>query len=105
MRARIQKLEQAGDLLDHRVVAAGLEEGGPVPPAPLEEVLAPGGIGQHAVDVEDDRRARGGLRCHAQFGLLVSGRGPGTKSQLNGVTSSSRRTDSPFMRRVGHAEK
>ena len=55
MERRIQELEEAGDLLDHRVVPAGLEEGGPVPPAPLEEVLAPGGVGQHAVDVEDDR--------------------------------------------------
>ena len=51
----VEQLEQAGDLLDERVVAAGVEEA-PVPVAdgPLEEVLAAGGVGQHAVDVEHD---------------------------------------------------
>ena len=58
---RVEELEQPGDLLDDRVVAAGLEEGRPVPPATLEEVLAAGRVGEHAVDVEDHGRpARAG---------------------------------------------
>ena len=44
--------------LDERVVAAGVEEGVPVAPAPFEEVLATGGVRQHTVDVEDHRRPR-----------------------------------------------
>ncbi len=58
---RIEQLEQAGDLLNHRVVSAGLEEGGPVPPpaAAVQEVLAAGGVGQDPVDVEDDSRPAG----------------------------------------------
>ena len=53
-------VEQAGDLVDERVVAARLEERLPVAARPFEEVLAAGRVGQHAVHVEDDRRAG----CH-----------------------------------------
>ena len=58
LESRIEQLEQPGDLLDDRVVAAGLEEGGPVPLADLEEVLSADCVGQHAVDVEDHRPRR-----------------------------------------------
>jgi len=52
----VEQLQQAGDLLNHRVVPAGLEEGSPVPPPAVQEVLTAGGIGQDPVDVEDDGR-------------------------------------------------
>ena len=54
----VDDLEQAGHLVDERVVAARLEEGLPVAARALEVVLAAGGVGQHAVHVEHDRRAR-----------------------------------------------
>ena len=54
--ARVEELEQAGDLAHQGVVPAGVEEGVPVAPSPLQEVLAAGRVGQHPVDVEDDRR-------------------------------------------------
>ena len=53
---RVEELQEPGDLLDDRVVAARLEKGGPVPIPPLDEVLATGGVGQDPVDVEDDGR-------------------------------------------------
>ena len=43
-------------LLDDRVVAARVEERAPVAARRLEVVLAAGGVGEHAVDVDDDRR-------------------------------------------------
>ena len=61
----VEQLEQTGHLVDQGVVAAGVEEGVPVAPPPLQEVLATRGVGEHAVDVEDDRRPRLGGRRHA----------------------------------------
>src|SRR5205807_5236821 len=53
---RVQELEQAGHLLDQGVVAAGVEERGPVPPARLDEVLAAGRVGEDPVQVEHHGR-------------------------------------------------
>ncbi len=54
----VEQLEQAGDLLDQRVVAARVEERSPVAfGLILQEVLAVGGVGQDAVDVDQDCRA------------------------------------------------
>ena len=58
----IEELEKAGDLPDEGVVTAGIEEGVPVATPPFQEVLAPGGVGEDPVDVEDDRRSRRGGR-------------------------------------------
>ncbi len=46
---RVEQLEQPGHLLDQRVVATSVEEGVPIPAAEVEEMLARGGIRQHAV--------------------------------------------------------
>jgi hypothetical protein len=50
-----------GDVVDERVVAARLEERVPVAPRlrAVDEVLALRGVGEDAVDVEDDGRSRG----------------------------------------------
>ena len=45
-------------LVDDRVVAAGVEERVPVAAVPAQVVLATLGVGQHAVDVDDDGPAR-----------------------------------------------
>ena len=55
---RVEEVEQHLDLLDDVVVTARLEEGVPVAARPLEVVLAAGGVGEHAVEVDDRRRAR-----------------------------------------------
>ena len=55
----VEQFEEPGDLLNHGVVPTGLEEGGPVSSALLEEVLAAGGVGEHPVQVEDHSRAAG----------------------------------------------
>ena len=49
---RVEALEQAGDVRQHRVVAARGEEAVPVLGAPVEEVLAAGGVRQRAVEVD-----------------------------------------------------
>ena len=72
--ARVEQAEQAGDLLDERIVAAGLEEGVPVPPRALEVVLAAGGVGEHPVEVEHHRRA-GGDRSVRQCQLPIDAAG------------------------------
>ena len=71
------------DLLDQRVVAAGVEEGVPVAPAPFDEVLPTGGVGQHPVDVEDHRRAR------ARPVRSASASWPARRRGLSGVAHSS----------------
>jgi hypothetical protein len=55
---RVEEVEQRLDLLDHVVLAAGIEETAPVGKGFLQVVLAAGGVGQDAVDVDDDRRPR-----------------------------------------------
>jgi SAM-dependent methyltransferase len=50
---RVDDVEQAGHLVDELVVATGREEGVPVAAGVVEEVLAAGGVGEHAVHVED----------------------------------------------------
>src|SRR5262249_11374714 len=49
----VEEVEEHLDLLDDGVVAAGVEEGAPVAPRRLEVVLAAGGVGEHAVEVDD----------------------------------------------------
>ena len=56
--AGIEEVEERLDLLDHLVLAAGVEEAPPVGPGVLEVMLPAGGVGQDAVDVDDDRRTR-----------------------------------------------
>ena len=57
-RSGVEQVEEAGDLVDQRVLAGRLEEGIPVAARALEQVLATGRVGEHAVHVEHDRRAR-----------------------------------------------
>ena len=54
----IEQIEHRLDLLDHPVLAARVEERPPVLAGRLEVVLAARRVGQHAVDVDDDRRGR-----------------------------------------------
>lgn len=54
----LEKSEQMGHVLDKRIFAASLEERVPILPSGFDEMLAPGGIGQNPVDVEDDRASR-----------------------------------------------
>ena len=54
----VEQVEQRVDLFDHRVLAARVEERPPVLARRLEVVLAARRVGEHAVDVDDDRRAR-----------------------------------------------
>jgi hypothetical protein len=54
---RVEQIEEHLDLLDDGIVTAGIEEGAPVPAGRLEVVLAAGGVGEHAVEVDDHGRA------------------------------------------------
>ena len=58
LQRRVEQVEDRLHLFDDPVLTAGVEERTPVLAGRLEIVLAPGGIGEHAVDVDDDRRAR-----------------------------------------------
>ena len=104
----VEQLQQPGDLLDHGVVAAGLEEGRPVPPPPFEEVLAAGGVGQDAVDVEDDGRPAGcgapPSACQVQLIRSSSGLVSGTKDEPNGVCRTPGGANPPNCGGVGGLE-
>jgi cytochrome P450 len=57
LEAGVEQFEHPHHFADDRVIAAGVEKGVPVAPAPLDEVLATDRIGQDPVDVEDHRLA------------------------------------------------
>ena len=85
----VEEFEEPGDLLDHGVVAAGLEEGRPVPLSSFDEVLATRRVGQDAVDVEDHGRPagvrHGAPGVHVQLIRSSSGLVSGTNDQPKGL--------------------
>ena len=58
LQLRVEQVEDRAHLFDDRVLTARVEERAPVLARRLEVVLAARRVGEHAVDVDDDRRAR-----------------------------------------------